>query len=41
MESWERYELAPKITVRSKKSGKMLMILKEDLEMFEDLVEVI
>lgn len=41
MEAWERYELAPKIKVRSKKTGKIALILKEDLDMFEDLVEVI
>ena len=37
----ERYELAPKIKVRSKKTGKIALILKEDLDMFKDLVEVI
>lgn len=41
MEAWERYELAQKITVRIKKSGKIIEILKDDLDMFEDLVEVI
>lgn len=41
MEAWERYELAPKVTVRIKKSGKTTVILKDDLDMFEDLVEVI
>ena len=41
MEAWERYELAPKITVRVKKSGKLLVIVKDDLDMFEDLVEVV
>ena len=41
VEAWERYELAPKIKVRSKKTGKIALILKEDLDMFVDLVEVI
>lgn len=41
MEAWERYELAPKVTVRIKKSGKITEILKDDLDMFDDLVDVI
>ena len=41
MNSWEEYEHAEKITVRIKKSGKIIKILASDLEMFADLVEAI
>lgn len=41
LNSWEEFENKEKIEVRSKKTGKIGKICKEDLEMFADLVEII
>jgi hypothetical protein len=41
LEAWERHELAPKIKVRSLKTGKVAEIRAEDLDIFEGWVEVI
>lgn len=41
LNAWVEYEEAPKIKVRIKSSGKVVEILKDDLDMFADVVEVI
>ena len=41
LEAWERNELAPKVTVKVKSTGKVIQILEEDFVLFKDLVEVV
>ena len=41
LNAWEEYELAERIQVRSKANGKVLTILKRDLDMFRDVVELV
>lgn len=41
MNAWEAHELAPKKTCRIIKSGKVVKINDNDLDMFEGLIEVI
>lgn len=41
MNKWEEYENAKKITVRIRKSGKIIRITADELELFDDLVEKI
>ena len=40
LNSWEEYELAPKVSVRIKGTGKVVRILKDDLDLFEGLCEL-
>lgn len=40
LNSWEEYELAPKVSVRIKGTGKVVRILKDDLDLFEGLYEL-